>query len=180
MAQKCRFCAGFTISHPIELAKEEFRGDIFPDNAYYQHHACFRDLEQSAENGCDLCRLILDCFAERDDLNWPRTWAGAGADIDWSMYSAAREMGVSISRSPSTHHNSFAQSQWNSSPSSILSSQFAPSDQDDEFPMDSFPTLGLTLSRPVGDEMHIDGFQVGRVQIDQGVASRYSLDTARA
>ncbi|KAK3353762.1 heterokaryon incompatibility protein-domain-containing protein [Lasiosphaeria hispida] len=189
MAQKCRFCAGLTISHLIELAKEEFTGHTFPDNAYYQHHACFADLEQSAEDGCGLCQLILDCFkgAEREDYEWPRTWAGAEADNDWSMYSAAKEMDMSDVKIAIDASQTFG-----ADPLELVSvfdtilvqvgmSQDAPADPDDEDVWsDRFPTLRLTLSRPACGELRIDGFQVGRVQVDQGVASQYSRDTARA
>ena len=71
-----------------------------PLGPYYQHHACFSDLEQAAHDRCDLCQLILDCFegAERDHYAWPSEWmSGPDGSTDFepestSMYAAAKKL----------------------------------------------------------------------------------------
>lgn len=60
MAPRCSYCAGVSIRVLVDLAEKEFRTGRFPSQAFYQHHASVRDLEASAEAGCDLCRLIVD------------------------------------------------------------------------------------------------------------------------
>lgn len=60
MASRCSYCAGLSIRVLVDLAEKEFRTGWFPGQAFYQHHASIRDLDASAEAGCDLCCLILD------------------------------------------------------------------------------------------------------------------------
>lgn len=60
----CKFCDGLSISGLIELAEIEFSGDDFPREAYYQHHASYADLVESANNGCELCELFHRGFTE--------------------------------------------------------------------------------------------------------------------
>ncbi|KAI1461448.1 hypothetical protein F4805DRAFT_453878 [Annulohypoxylon moriforme] len=62
MASRCQYCAGLSISRLIDLAKQEFSGRNVPERAFYYHHESLYDLESSANNGCDLCMLILDGF----------------------------------------------------------------------------------------------------------------------
>lgn len=99
MSSRCRFCASLTISHLLNFAQQEYSGRVFPSSAYYKHHQDFSDLEQSAEDGCDLCRFILDCFkgAPKGDewYMWPTTWNHADNDLAGSMYAAVKELDVS-------------------------------------------------------------------------------------
>lgn len=98
MGTRCKFCAGLSISHLVELAEKEFVARKFPKKAFYRHHESFSDLEQSADGGCDLCRLILDCFrgTETDLSNLSRAeWRGSACDLVTSMYAAAKALGVS-------------------------------------------------------------------------------------
>lgn len=97
MAPECRPCAGLTLDKLLLLAEEEYSGCTFPTTAYYQHHPSFGHLEQAADNGCDLCRLILDCFkgAPRDHYTWPPEWEGPDGDVESSMYAAAKRLDVS-------------------------------------------------------------------------------------
>lgn len=60
MASRCSYCAGLSIRVLVDLAEKEFRTGRFPSQAFYRHHASVRDMDGSAEAGCDLCRLIID------------------------------------------------------------------------------------------------------------------------
>ena len=97
MAPECRPCADLTLEKLLLLADEEHSGRIFPTKAYYHHHPSFDHLERAAHNGCDLCRLILDCFkgARRGNYIWPPAWEGPDADVEGSMYAAAKRLDVS-------------------------------------------------------------------------------------
>ncbi|RYP09897.1 hypothetical protein DL764_001031 [Monosporascus ibericus] len=108
MATRCEYCAKLTVSRLVELAEEEYVEQTeFPQRAYYQHHSSFSELDRSAGNGCDLCRLIIDCFRGAPvgfvvedpwefPLTWPETWVGPErCDIAESMYAAAKQLPVS-------------------------------------------------------------------------------------
>ena len=96
MAQRCHFCAGLSVEHLVRLAEQEFTSRRFPEKAYYRHHESFSDLEQSADAGCDLCQLILDCFkGVEHEYMWPKEWQGTEGDLDGSMYAAAKELDTS-------------------------------------------------------------------------------------
>lgn len=60
MANLCRLCRALSISDLIELSKPIF-SNLLPHNSrYYSHYECFSDLEESAQEGCGLCQLIVD------------------------------------------------------------------------------------------------------------------------
>lgn len=62
MAELCNLCRDLSIRDLIELSKPVF-SNLLPHNSrYYHHHKCFSDLEASAQQGCDLCQLIVDGF----------------------------------------------------------------------------------------------------------------------
>ena len=93
MASRCKYCAGLFLSDLVDLTQREFEGHSFPKVAYYQHHSCFDDLEQAANDGCDLCQLILDCFRGtpfKGEINWPEEWEGPQCNIDTSIYSETK------------------------------------------------------------------------------------------
>lgn len=62
----CKYCDGLSINCLLELAKVEFKpeGLSFPRKAYYEHHASYQDLVQSARDGCELCDFIYNEFRE--------------------------------------------------------------------------------------------------------------------
>ncbi|SPO07383.1 uncharacterized protein DNG_10077 [Cephalotrichum gorgonifer] len=68
---RCSYCSSLAIQKLVDLAKVEFQGAVSPRSEYYQHHASVHDLERSAQDGCDLCGLILGAFAEStSDDDW--------------------------------------------------------------------------------------------------------------
>lgn len=99
MSARCQYCEGLSIASLVRLARIEFLGyQSFPREAFYEHHATFSDLETSAENGCDLCGLVLKCFQgapaeDADDrpFSWPEEWISQNDhDLDASMYAVAK------------------------------------------------------------------------------------------
>lgn len=98
MSSRCKYCAGLFLSNLVDLTSTELHGHEFPQAAYYQHHSCFQDLEHAANDGCDLCQLILECFKGtpfKGDLTWPEEWEGEGCDVERSMYAEAKDLDVS-------------------------------------------------------------------------------------
>lgn len=97
MAPECRPCANLTLDKLLLFAEEEYSGCTFPTKAYYEHHPSFNHLEQAAKDGCDLCRLILDCFkgSARDHYTWPPEWEEPDGDVEGPMYAAAKRLDVS-------------------------------------------------------------------------------------
>lgn len=98
MSSRCKYCASLFLSDLVNLTSREFHGHEFPQSAYYQHHSCFQDLEHAANDGCDLCQLILECFKGTPydgDLIWPNEWEGEGCDVGSSMYAEAKCLDVS-------------------------------------------------------------------------------------
>lgn len=95
----------------IGLAKQEFSGHEFPVSAYYKHHNSFHNLEQTANAGCDLCLLIVDCFK---GIPWVRgesyqfssyLWETPETEIEDSAYDAAKQVILSdVKLSISTDH----------------------------------------------------------------------------
>jgi hypothetical protein len=87
-----------SIQRLVELAEQEFSSHNFPQQAFYQHHASFDDLEESANKGCDFCVLILESFKGSGpviDAQWPETWLGRECGVHNSMYFEAKSLDVS-------------------------------------------------------------------------------------
>lgn len=62
MAEVCSLCKNLSISDLVDLAKPIF-SNLLPHNSrWYHHYERFADLESSAEQGCELCQLIVDGF----------------------------------------------------------------------------------------------------------------------
>jgi hypothetical protein len=159
MAFRCDYCAKLSIERLVDLAKKEFSGHTFPSAAFYQHHNSFRDLEQSAGQGCALCRLILDSFKGTpwgNGLTWPNEWEGVGLDSDSSAYHAAMELGISdVKLSINAQHVYSDEPLESVSVFDALMVQIGPVQYyEDEEAEDAFPTLVLALSRPSGMANH--------------------------
>lgn len=118
---RCRFCADLSIEHLVSLAKDQLEGfHLFSHQAFYQHQPSFTELEKSAENGCDLCSLILRCFKGTPSASgelatentsqpargpppmffddWPQEWLGAACQPADSMYALAKRLADSSVR----------------------------------------------------------------------------------
>lgn len=94
---QCEFCANLSISHLIDLAQQEsppiYTGDS--SQIFYQHHGSLADLEMSAQQGCELCRLIIEYLkgAEKKLHGFITRWTGATiSDEEESAYSLARDL----------------------------------------------------------------------------------------
>ncbi|KAM0426544.1 hypothetical protein ACHAPT_008236 [Fusarium lateritium] len=59
---RCKFCQELSIERLIELAEAEFGAMVVPHNAYYSHQPSIAALDASAEQGCDLCQLIVQAL----------------------------------------------------------------------------------------------------------------------
>lgn len=156
MTRRCQYCANLNVDLLVGLAQKEFRGRVFPKSAFYKHHSCFHDLEQSADDGCELCQLIINCFrgVEEEGYFWPRTWKGQACDVNASMYAAAKQLAISdvkVAIDAATCYTSDEIEYVNVFDTLMIQvgiSEDAPLDPDAE---DSgFPTLCLTLSLPRG------------------------------
>jgi hypothetical protein len=150
----------------VELAEKEYEARGFPREAYYKHHESFKDLERSANDGCDLCELILGCFKGSDhDAMWPRTWNPPGqGDINNSMYAVAKDLDVSDVKIAIDSDQCYMSDKIDkvSAFDTLLiqvgaGDEIASSDEDEEaddnFPL---PLLRLTLSTPRGmSRLHV-------------------------
>ncbi|TVY27661.1 hypothetical protein LHYA1_G004889 [Lachnellula hyalina] len=58
----CDLCQGLSISQLVKLAETELSGHDFPQQAFYQHHSSYEKLKCAAQNGCELCQLLLHGF----------------------------------------------------------------------------------------------------------------------
>ncbi len=75
---RCNFCTQLSISCLLDLYYEdgvdEYGYPNYSMERFYQHHQSISNLEQAANNGCDLCQLILDSFkglpAQADRSEW--------------------------------------------------------------------------------------------------------------
>lgn len=59
---RCKFCQELSIERLVELAEAEFGAMVVPHNAYYSHQPSIAALDASAEQGCDLCQLIVQAL----------------------------------------------------------------------------------------------------------------------
>ena len=169
---RCQPCADLTVKKLFLLTNEEFSGQIFPLKAYYQHHACFSDLERAANDGCDLCQFILLCFkgAVRDDYTWPSEWmSGPDASTDFesesaSMYAAAKKLEISDVKLALDSSTAFVGDesvcvfdiivvQVGRTSDAELDSKgsFVEADDEDAFWEQRVPPLRLTMSSPRGE-----------------------------
>lgn len=154
---RCQPCARLTISHLVQLAKREFGGHFFPENAFYRHHGSFDALERSADDGCDFCQLIIDCFKgspKPRNLTWPEVWEGPGCDIEESMYAAAKNLEVSdVKICINADHVFFQQPLESVEVFDLLLVQVGPREdavRDEDASFDGFPVLKLAFSAPRG------------------------------
>ncbi|KAI6552575.1 hypothetical protein MCOR04_010870 [Pyricularia oryzae] len=189
---RCIPCARLSVESLVELARIEFEAHIFPQNAYYQHHASFDDLEASANNGCDFCGLILECFQQsiskdKRPLLWPYEWdpeqplsRPTGSD---TMYAVAKSLSVSdIKLCVNATHLYLGQGIKEARVFDEILVQVGPLpavNDDDVEPEWSMPQLRLTLESPRDEKFFIGDFRVGRLQLDTNLGSASNHMLAR-
>lgn len=64
---RCKFCQELSIDLLVELAEVEFGAMVVPHKAYYSHQPSIAALDSSAEQGCDLCQLIVQALGSTTD-----------------------------------------------------------------------------------------------------------------
>lgn len=98
MTTRCQCCEKLFLSDLVALAQKEFTANEFPQNSFYQHHSSFDALEQAANDGCNFCQLVLECFKgtpsreSTGDLLWPKEWLRGDCDVSESMYAEAKDL----------------------------------------------------------------------------------------
>lgn len=90
----CVPCQQLNIKTLIELAIKEPRTGKFPTQSYYSHHATIRDLLASAQDGCGLCKLLIQVLDSVPIINAP--------DANHMFYATMLRHAKNISRSKAT------------------------------------------------------------------------------
>ncbi|OIW32526.1 HET-domain-containing protein [Coniochaeta ligniaria NRRL 30616] len=190
MNRRCKFCAGLSISHLVELAEKEFVSRNFPKEAYYRHHESFSDLERSASGGCDLCQLILDCFKGAEhEYTWPREWKGSDSDLDTSMYAAAKALDVSDVKISIEADQCFSGDKiehvrvFDTLVVQVGIDEESHRDPEGDAEYDdslqALPALLLTLRVPRDKVTLVRGFQIGRIQVEASLGSEVYFELAK-
>ncbi|KAM0287397.1 hypothetical protein ACHAO9_007801 [Fusarium lateritium] len=88
---RCKYCQGLSIERLVELAETEFKATAFPQNAYYTHQPTIAALDTSAEQGCDLCQLIVQALeSTSDNASWAEELLGLNRTQDSIILATAR------------------------------------------------------------------------------------------
>lgn len=104
MSNPCSKCAKLSIELLLDLACIDFKAHTFSQEAYFQHHQSFDDLEDAARQGCDFCLLVLESFyrtpcPDEDPWEWPDEWIDdveSQQDLHSNtLYSVLKGLGVS-------------------------------------------------------------------------------------
>lgn len=66
MANRCGVCKGISISALVKLARPRFSNLLPAKQNCYPHHKSFDALEETAEQGCDFCQIIVSGFKSTD------------------------------------------------------------------------------------------------------------------
>ncbi|KAM7182944.1 HET domain containing protein [Rhypophila sp. PSN 637] len=194
MRFRCPFCTNLSISHLIDLTKQEFESKVFPRTAYFRHHESFEHLEQSASNGCEVCQLVIDAFKATpwDEALWVGTRQGRGStNIDLTMCARAKGLKVSdvkmsIDSSELWAGQSLEDVRIWDTLMVLVGPNYDGRDLDDEdedvkWAMENWvPVLPLTLTASRGNGSSIEGTQVGRFQLEQSLASPANVNIARS
>ncbi|RYP49235.1 hypothetical protein DL768_005009 [Monosporascus sp. mg162] len=180
------FSSSLPLSRLVELAEEEYAEQTdFPQRAYYQHHSSFSELDRSAGNGCDLCRLIIDCFRgapfEDPQLLWPETWVGPErCDIAESMYAAAEQLPVSdvkLALYADTDYRPFRLDKVRMFDTIMVQIGPVEKPQPEEYDSNSdsderaFPCLHLRLRVSRDKAVRVGRYQIGRFEVDPDLGS---------
>lgn len=105
MPGPCSACTKLSVESLLEVARVDFQPGDFSNKAYFQHHESFNDLEKAGRQGCDFCRLVLECFQrtpcfDEEPWDWPDRWIekteSSPDDLTTiTMYSVAKGLAVS-------------------------------------------------------------------------------------
>ncbi|KAJ3526819.1 hypothetical protein NM208_g11007 [Fusarium decemcellulare] len=88
---RCKYCQELSIERLVELAETEFGAMVVPRNAYYSHQSSIAALDASAEQGCDLCQLIVQALdSTTDNANWAEELEGYDRSQDSTVLATAR------------------------------------------------------------------------------------------
>ncbi|ROT39006.1 HET-domain-containing protein [Sodiomyces alkalinus F11] len=189
MASRCQPCSELTISHLVHLTERDFNGHVFPEEGFYRHHDSFDALERSANDGCDFCQLIIDCFKGSPNIHntirWPERWEGQGpsCNMETSMYAAAKRLKNSDVKISINANHVFS---WTSLEAvevfDLLLVQVGPREEtprDEETGREvGFPTLTLSFSVPRDPAVFVDKFRIGRFQLDPDLGSASNFEIA--
>ncbi|OHW95973.1 heterokaryon incompatibility protein [Colletotrichum incanum] len=190
MSSRCSHCITLTVEGLIELAKREFEAQEFPKEAYYQHHVSFDSLEQAACGGCDLCRLILNCFlctpGSGEPIDWPGEWDDTlGISQEGqpqTMYSIAKRLEVSdVKLAINATHLYGWQPINDVQVFDEIMVQVGPPHAEDENGSGIWgcPVLKLTISAPRDDAVHLREFRIGRYEVDPDLGSSKNHELTR-
>ncbi|KAI1093445.1 HET-domain-containing protein [Rostrohypoxylon terebratum] len=191
MAQRCRYCAGLSIEVLVDLAKQEFSGRCMPENAVYHHHKSLPDLESSANDGCDLCTLILDCFRNlrgsfiRHDISSVDEKVDLTDQLEESFFHQAKDLpskGIRISIN--AHHLSGLDTIYRVLAFDQIYVDLE-KDRTQQPDYDSRPresrTVVLTLTSPYRKKkFRVGTYEIGRFPTDPDLGSPRNFDIARA
>lgn len=178
MAHQCQYCANLSVSLLVDLAEKEFESYIFPQRASYRHHCSFENLEKSAENGCDFCQLVLECFKctpADDDLpqDWPSEWIGPECATERSMYGIAKSLPISdVKICIASDSVPYGEPLEKVRVFDAIMVQVGPRAENDEDDWTwGMPPLVLTLSTPREKAAYIGQYRIGRLQFDSNLGS---------
>ncbi|KAM5360009.1 hypothetical protein ACJZ2D_014050 [Fusarium nematophilum] len=167
MSAKCVHCSNLSIKSLVDLANTQFKGCSFAYDAYYQHHASFAELETSALGGCDFCCLILDSVKQSPypDDTW-RRWPSSlqSGTTSGTMYDFAKQLDSSDVKLCINADHIYADSEL----------------QDSQV----LDTLMVQLGRATeiseyGQAKQVEGYQIGRFQVDNNLWSDTNYSIAR-
>ncbi|KOS20298.1 hypothetical protein ESCO_006174 [Escovopsis weberi] len=156
---RCSLCSGLSVEGLVDLARREFSSHYFPSTAFYKHHSSFKALAKSADAGCDLCRLIADCFK---GIRWdiesslsftPESWEGPACDPKRSAFATARALDASDVRIAINTSHLYAGE-----------------------PLKNALMLNSLLVQAV----KLKEFRIGRFQVDPDLRSTKNFDIARS
>ncbi|KAF1841549.1 HET-domain-containing protein [Cucurbitaria berberidis CBS 394.84] len=201
MFKRCDFCANLSISRLVSLVKAESTvkaqstEGYFPQHAFYQHHGSVKDLQTSAEQGCDICDFLVKCLKGYSDPHdiYAETWIGSSCEPSESIFAAAirspsSDIKIRILPRGSTHLDSLqgalALDTLCVHIGSIIGhqpddeSEVSDEDASSNIP-DELPILLLKISVPPNQNVVVDGYRIGNLQVDPDLNSEPNRYLAR-
>ncbi|RTE84999.1 hypothetical protein BHE90_000389 [Fusarium euwallaceae] len=191
---RCKFCQELSIEHLVELTKTEFGAMVVPHNAYYKHQPSIAALDASAEQGCDLCQLIVQALgATIDNAHFEFELEGFDRSQDSTVLTTARGLAefydTTIRISINTMHVAWESPLSDVKMLEMLLVQVGPpkevddplSDGGDDYEVvqpDLHPAELLITSQ--GTSVHHDKYAIGRKEIDPILDSKSNIAIAQS